>query len=118
MATTSTRSLVIGFSGDVTFAETISAAQNLSSPGQVQIFTLTGGTNNTITLPTGGSVVTGAVIIPPAGNTVLIYLKGASGDTGIPIHKTDPTSIAFDSSASSFVLTPALIVTGLRIIFT
>jgi hypothetical protein len=59
---------------------------------------------NTITVPTGATAV---VIQPPSGNTILVTFKGVTGDTGVPLHKTQPTVIALDSTATSFVLTAA-----------
>lgn len=116
MATTATRVTTITFTGDVNGAQAPAAASNAASPGQIQILTLTTGAN-TITPPTGGSTVVACTIIPPAGNTQLITLKGVSGDTGIPLHKTDPTTIAVDTTMSSFVLNAAGAVTGLRLIW-
>lgn len=58
---------------------------------------LTATTNNSITLPNSGNC-TAAIIVPPVNNTVTLLLKGASGDTGLYIHKTMPTVIALDGS--------------------
>ena len=116
MATTSARSIVLGFTGDVTLAETFAAAANANSPAQVQILTLAPGAN-TISVPTGGTAPTAVLIIPPSGNTQLMTLKGVTGDTGVPIHKTDPTNIALDSTCASLVLNAAGTVTGLRLIW-
>jgi len=76
------------------------AAENASSPGQSEFKTLASG-SNTITVPSGAVSCT---IVPPAGNTNSITVKGVTGDTGIRIHNTDPTSIGLHSSVSSFVL--------------
>ena len=43
-------------------------------------------------------------MIPPAGNTNSITLKGASGDTGIRLHNTDPTTLALHSTQSTILL--------------
>lgn len=114
MAVTSTRVQTITFTGDVTGQTSQSAASNASSPGSIDIVTLSSGAN-TITVPTGGSTVTAVTIVPPAANAVAITLKGVSGDTGIRIHNTDPTTVAIDSSVSTFVLNAASTVTGLRL---
>jgi hypothetical protein len=114
MSVASNRSTTITLTGDVTGTETISAAQNSASPGQIQIVTLASGAN-TITAPTGGSTPTACTILPPSGNAVSITLKGVTGDTGIRLHNTDPSTIAVDSSVSTFVLTAGNTITGVRL---
>lgn len=104
MATTATRSTTIVFTGDVTGTEVYTAASNSSSPGQLQIVALSSG-NNTITLPTSSTTVASVTILPPTGNSVALILKGIAGDTGINLHPTDPTTIAFpNSGVTSFVI--------------
>lgn len=44
----------------------------------------------------------GCTIIPPTTNTVGILLKGAPADVGIPLHRTDPTSIGLLSLSPGF----------------
>lgn len=117
MAVTSTRTQTINFTGDVTGTEHISAASNASSPGSVELKTLDSGAN-TITLPTGGSTVTGCTIVPPSGNSTSITLKGVTGDTGIRLHNTDPSTLTFHSSVTSFVLTAGGSITGVRFFWT
>ena len=114
MAVSATRTTTIVYTGDVTGTETISAAANAASPGSVEIKTLSSGAN-TITVPTGGATVTACTILPPTGNTISITLKGVTGDTGVRLHNTDPTTIAIDSSVSTFCLTAGNTLTGLRI---
>lgn len=114
MSVSSTRSQAIVYTGDVTGTETVSAATNAASPGSVTVHTLASGAN-TITLPTGGSTVTAGTILPPTGNTQTIIIKGVTGDTGVGLHLTDPTTIAFASSVTTFVLTAGGTITGLRI---
>ena len=116
MAVTSTRKVTVTYTGDVAASLAFSAASNASSPGDVEILTLASGAN-TITLPTGGSSVKGATIILPSGNTQTLTLKGVTGDTGVALHKTDPTSISFDTTVTSFVLTAGGTITGLRIVW-
>jgi hypothetical protein len=114
---TSERITTIKFSGDIQYALEFSAADNVNSPASETIHTLALGAN-TITLPTGGSSVKSGTIIPPSDNEETLTLKGISGDTGIALHKTDPTVITFDSPApADFVLTAGGIITGLRIIW-
>jgi len=115
MAVTSSRTGAIAYTGDIVANVSLAAVTNTNSPGDIDILTLTTGAN-TITLPTGGSAPKGATIIPPPANAVLITLKGVSGDTGILIHKTDPTIVTFDTTAATtFVLNAAAEVVGLRI---
>lgn len=120
MAIQSGRQIVITQTAPFVATWTFTAANNANAPADVQIYTLAT-TNNTINFPTGGAVVAGITIVPPAGNSASITLKGSSGDTGIAIHKTDPTSIAFDTTnttQTSIVLTVSTTVTGLYIIWT
>lgn len=117
MATTATRQVQIVFSEDVVGTQTYEAADNAASPGQSVLVTLASGAN-TITAPTGGSTVQGVTIIPPADNTVVLTLKGVSGDTGIPLHLTDPTSIALPSTVTTFVINAASACTGVRLTWT
>ena len=117
MAVTATRVITITLTGDVVATNALNAASNALSPASITIHTLSAG-DNTITVPTGGSTVKGATIIPPAGNVQTITLKGAAPDTGIALSKLDPTSIAFESAPASFILNAGGIVTGLRIHWT
>lgn len=119
MAVNTLRTVTVTFTGDINATNSLPASPNGASPGSITIHSLAVGAN-TITLPTGGSTVLGATIIPPAGNTATLTLKGIAGDTGIVIHKTDPTVITFDAAAipANFVLNSSAIVNGLRIIWT
>lgn len=119
MAANSTRTVTITFSGDINATNSLPAAANGSSPASITIHSLAPG-DNTITLPGGGSTVVGATIIPPAGNPNALTLKGVGGDTGIRIHKTDPTVVGFDSTAlpASIVINAATTTAGMRIIWT
>jgi hypothetical protein len=80
VAVTATRVTTITYSVDVVATEIINAASNTASPGSVTLHTLASGFN-TITLPTGGSTVQCATIVPPAANAQTITLKGVTGDT-------------------------------------
>lgn len=114
MAVASARSQIITYTGDTTGTQTVSAAANAASPGSVTIHTLAAGAN-TITAPTGGSTPTAATILPPAGNTQTLILKGVTGDTGVGLHLTDPTTIALAASVTTFCLTAGGTITGLRV---
>ena len=101
------RTVTLAFSTPFSLAPSTSAAINLASPGAVQApITLASG-DNTITVPTGGSVHTAVTIIKPATNTNLLKLKGIGGDTGVSLHKTDPDSISLDATQVSFVINAA-----------
>jgi len=117
MSVTSNRSVHVEFSGDE-FLEVIqSALENVVSPGMSIIQTLAIGAN-TITAPVvSGLVVTGLTIVPPAGNTSLMTLKGVTGDTGVKLHLTDPTSIGLDSTFVSLVINAAAEIVGVRLIW-
>lgn len=114
MAVAATRTQTITYTGDVQGSETVSAAVNASSPGSVTLHTLSSGAN-TITAPTGGSTPTACTILPPTGNIQTLILKGVTGDTGIALHLTDPSTIALASSVTTFCLTAGGTITGLRI---
>lgn len=114
MAITSQRRVINRFDGDSLEAESyFSAANNTASPAEIDSITLQSGAN-TITPPTGAVACT---IIFPSGNTTLVTLKGVTGDTGIVLHPTDPTSIGINSAASTFVLTAAAELAGVRLIW-
>lgn len=113
MSTTSQRKIVNLFEGDVDAQFYDSAADHSASPAQIELVDLSSGAN-TITPPTGARACT---ILFPAGNTVLVTLKGVTGDTGVVLHLTDPTSIGLNSAASTFCLNAASALTGLRLIW-
>lgn len=118
MSITSSRTVQVQFSGDITTEIIQSALENEVSPGEVVIQSLILGAN-TITAPVvSGLVVTGLMIIPPSGNTSLMTLKGVTGDTGVPIHKTDPTSLALDTTFVSLVINAAAAIVGVRLVWT
>jgi hypothetical protein len=118
MSVTSSRTVQIQFNGDVTVGVITSALDNVVSPGIETTQSLVLGAN-TITAPVIASlVVTGLLIIPPSGNTNLITLKGVTGDVGIPLHLTDPTSLALDTSFVSLVLNAAAAIANVRLIWT
>lgn len=118
MSITATRTVTVGFSGDIAYGpQPFSALDNLVSPGQTDLTSFVSGAN-TITAPVvSGVVVTGLTIIPPAGNTTAMTMKGVSGDSGFPIHKTDPTSIGIDTGFTSLIISAASTITGVRVIW-
>lgn len=117
MSATANRSVTIDVSGDVDYNQTFSATENTDSPAQNDIVTLASGAN-TITPPSGGTIPVSVTIIPPPGNTQTITLKGLTGDTGVSLSKTDPTSIALGSPTATFVLTAGAQIEGVRLIWT
>lgn len=69
--------------------------------------------------PTGGSTVKAATIIPPAGNTQSLTLKGVTGDTGLVLSLTEPMTLTFKATpATTFLIVAGGTVTGLRIVWT
>lgn len=117
MATSASRVITITLTGDVVGTETLTAAANAAASGQIELKTLSAG-DNTITAPTGGSTLSCVTMVPPANNSVVITLKGVGGDTGILLHKTDPTSLALVSTVTTFVINVATQVVGYRFIWT
>ena len=108
MAISGTRAIVIGFSGDIAVqSNSFAAAANASSPGEIEPKALANGFNE-IDVPTGAKAVT---IIPPSGNTVTLTLKGVTGDTGIGLHLTDPTSIGLATGVTTIGITTSDTVT-------
>ena len=120
MAVNAARSITINLTGDVILDKIYSAVQNAISPGSVTVHTLSSG-NNQINLPTiTGQLVTAATILPPSGNLQALILKGTTaGDAGLPISKTEPTSVAFDTTPPAHIhINAAGTVNGLRIVWT
>ncbi len=118
MAVQATRSTVITFTGDLAGTQTIDAAANVASPGSIEIQALASGAN-TITVPTStGVTVVACTIIPPAGNTGVITFKGITGDTGVALHLTDPSTVSLASTVTSFCLNASAAIQGVRFIWT
>lgn len=116
---TSTRTMVVTLRGDgIDTTITSLAAINTTAPGDSWILDAFTG-DEVITVPkvVGVSVPTAVTIVPPIGNTQLLKLKKVAGDTGVLIHKTDPTCIALDPTETSFIINSGGAVTGLRIIW-
>lgn len=116
MASSSTRGQTVVYTGDVQASLYNSAGTNANSPAQTSIQNLAIGFN-AIVPPGGGTVPTALTIIPPVGNVNLMVLKGITGDTGIPLHKTDPTTVALDVSFTTLGITVTVGITGVRFIW-
>lgn len=106
MAISARRTESYQFTGDVTFNYSVTTVANAASPGVVAVQVLTTGAN-TITAPVSPLIPQFVTIIPPSGNTVQLTLKGVSGDTGIALHDTQPSTIAIETSVASFVINAA-----------
>lgn len=87
-------------SGSVTI--TVPQIVNSASTGQISDVALSAGAN-TITVPSSTAI--GVIIVPVAGNTVSLTLKGVTGDTGVPLHLTNPTVYSFPAGTTNFVIT-------------
>lgn len=118
MATTSSHSIVVTFTGDTQAVEPVAIANNVASPGQPGVYVNLASGANTISVPTAGGVTAvGVWIIPPSGNAQTLTLKGVTGDTGVGLHPTNPAFVSLASGASSFVITAGGTVTGVRLIW-
>lgn len=100
--------------GDVSAQASPAAAANTSAPGVVELKDLASGLN-TITPPTGATACT---IQAPSGTTATMTLKGVTGDTGVVLHKTDPTSIGLNNAATTFAITTSAAIASTRFIWT
>lgn len=118
MAVSATRVITITFTGDVVGSETIQATANATSPGSITVHSLTTNTN-TIVLPTGGTTVKAATIVPPTANAQTITLKSTTGDDGFPLSPSQPSSIAFGTTLPTEIyLNAGGVIDGLRIFWT
>lgn len=117
MTATSTRTITLGFAGDRVGNPSAAAAANTNSPAATAApITLAIG-DNTITVPTGGTVPTAVTVIKPAGNVATIKIKGAGGDTGVKLHATDPDSISLDPTQATIILNASATVTGVVLVW-
>ena len=117
MAITSNRYIVITLSSGLVFTQQFTAAENTVSPGEVETKDLTTGFNSIAVPSAGGATAKAVTIIPPAGNTQTITLKGVTGDTGVALHLTDPATISL-GAAAAFGLTVGGNITGVKFIWT
>ena len=114
MAVTSNRSIATTMTGDILFSRSDAAAESAAAPGVVEKKDLSSG-NNAITVPSGAK---GLTIKPPTGNAQTLTLKkGVNADTGVAIHKTDPTSLGLETGAT-VVLNAGGSVTGVVLVWT
>lgn len=117
MSVSAVRTVSLVYSGDVVGTETLTAATNAASPGQMEVKILASGAN-TITPPAGSTPVS-VTIVPPTGNVITLTLKGVTGDTGILLHPTDPFTLSLGSPTATFVITAgSLFATGTRFYWT
>ena len=116
MAITASYTLNLALSGDQVLNLAFVSAANAGSPFQEQLITTINGAN-TLTAPLGGSTPVGLIIIPPAANAITMILKGVTGDTGVPLHLTNPFITSLATTFVSCVITTNAIMTGLRIIW-
>lgn len=118
MASKSSHSITLTFTGDTQAVESVTIADNAVSPGQPGVYVNLNSGNNTITVPTGGAAVpVGVWVIPPTGNAVAMTVKGVTGDTGILIHLTNAHYQSLASGVATFVLNAASSITGVRLIW-
>lgn len=111
---TSKRSITVSFSGSLDIGNlSYGAPENADSPGIIDLITLAAGANE-LEKPDDAQAVT---IILPEDNEVAITLKGISGDTGILLHLTAPTSIGLADGVTTLVLTAAAEIAGVRLIW-
>lgn len=99
------------FTGETDFADTFSAEENDSSPGEIHSIDLAIGANTIVVNDHSVAVV----IIPTIDNVSILTLKGIAGDTGIILNPTRPSIVSLDT-VTSFVLNASAITT-VRFIF-
>lgn len=83
-----------------------------TSKGTLDVVTLASGAN-TVTYQSGSQLV---VVAPPSANTIAMTLKGASGDTGVALHPTNPSQIAVHTSTSAFLISAGGTISNVEII--
>ena len=116
MAVNATRTTTIVYTGDVVGTQTLSAAANAASPGAITCEDLISGFT-AVAIPSGFTPVS-VTIVPPSGNTTSITLKGVTGDTGIRLHDTDPTTIALYSSVATIGIATGGAISNVRFYWT
>lgn len=96
---------------------TINVPISITTPlGVIQSLGLNVG-NNTVVIPSVPVAPTVVIIQPPAGNTNALILKGVNGDTGVLLHKTQPSVVALDPTELSIVINVATATTTLTFTF-
>ena len=68
--------------------------------------------DNTIAIPVGGLAM---LFIPPVANSDTITLKGVTGDTGIPLSKTEPSYISLDAAGGDILLVAGAEIAGCEV---
>lgn len=111
------RTISLAFTGTFTLAPTLTAATNSAAPGAVDAPRTLSSGDNTITVPTGGSVHTAVSIFKPSTNTAALKLKGAGGDTGVLLHKTDPDSFSLDATQATIIINASASASGIVFIW-
>jgi hypothetical protein len=102
MAVTAALTLTGTITGLPGGSETVSLTLNNSAAsGQTQFVTLASGFQ-TVSVPAGA---VWCIVVPPAGNTTSITLKGITGDTGVVLHPSQPSIIALGSSQTTIGIT-------------
>jgi hypothetical protein len=72
---------------------------NSAAPDGMSIQAFTAATFAAVPVPVSPAP-TGVFIIPPAGNTGAITLKGVTGDTGVALNMTQPTWLSLGTGAA------------------
>lgn len=94
----------LGQGGTYQGAPITTSTSNASPPGGGPVPQVLSTGANTIAIPTG---YIGVQIIPPSANGAALTAKGVTGDTGISLHLTTPTTLTFAAGQSNFCLTAA-----------
>jgi hypothetical protein len=68
---------------------------NANAPDNITTQAFTATIYAAVTVPSGAK---GVIIIPPTSNSGTITFKGVTGDTGVPLHKTQPNAYIFDDA--------------------
>lgn len=105
MAKTSTIAVLVTVAGDgssLTYTPPGSPFSNAVAPMGGPVPTALASGPNTIAVPTGAQAV---IVVPPVASLVTKTLKGVSGDTGIGISATLPTTVSLAASTITFVIT-------------
>jgi len=77
---------------------------NATSVSNITVQTFVAATFAAVVVPAGA---VGYVMKPPAGNLGTITLKGVTGDTGVQLHKTNPSAGSLEVSATFGLLCSA-----------
>ena len=115
MATTSARAIWLAFTETLPWKGVFRAASNAASPNVSETKTLAAGFN--LITPPADTVATGVTIVPPSYNELTITLKGITGDTGLLLNPSDPTSLGLGSPTATFGLTAEDEIEGVRFVW-